>query len=63
VADQVADALDGQVEGQGEERHADQPDGTGLAFFGAFPGAQLPDHDGGGEELDDGVQAEPDEGD
>jgi hypothetical protein len=40
-------------------RHPDQPHRPGLALLAGDLAAQLPDHDGGGEELDDRVQPEP----
>ena len=50
----LADALRGQVHRAGQERHADQANGAGLALLAA---AQLPDHDRGGQQLNRRLQA------
>jgi hypothetical protein len=45
----------GQVCGQGEEGHADQPQSARLPVLAGDLTAQLPDNDGGREQLDHGV--------
>jgi hypothetical protein len=62
LADQIGDALDGEVGGEGEEGAADQAQGLGFAFL-ADGAAQLLDDDRCGEEFDHRVQAEPDQRD
>lgn len=60
-AHEATDTLDGEVDGEREERHADQSHAPGFAVFTLA--AQLPDHDAGRAELDHRVQAEPDQRD
>lgn len=60
---QVADALDGEVGREREERDADQPHRAGFPVPALALAVQLPDDDGRGGELDHRVQTEPDQGD
>lgn len=61
-ADQGADRAEGDVRSEREERHRDDPRGGLLPRFAdrVVAGGELPADRSGGEDLDDGVQAEAD---
>lgn len=59
---QAPQCLDGHVEGEGEERARDDPQGSVLAA-GRIVAGELPRHGSGRADLDDRVRSEPDQGD
>jgi hypothetical protein len=60
AAEQRASRLDGDVGGQGEERHRDDPQRGAFAALVVCHG-ELPRHRSGRGHLDDGVEPEADQ--